>query len=74
MTTLSATPTAAELAAAPWRTSSYSAANNECVEVALVTGGTWVGVRDTKDRARPALTVPGPAWAALVGAVSAGAL
>ena len=67
-------PTAAQLAGASWRTSTYSGAENECVEVADFGGGSWVGVRDTKDRARPALTVPGPAWSALVDALSSGAL
>ncbi|WP_030422857.1 DUF397 domain-containing protein [Streptomyces sp. NRRL F-5065] len=66
-------PTAAQLAGASWRTSTYSGPQNECVEVADG-GGSWVGVRDTKDRARPALTVPGPAWSALVNALSSGAL
>ncbi|MEV0012722.1 DUF397 domain-containing protein [Streptomyces sp. NPDC047973] len=66
-------PTAAELAGASWRTSTYSAANNECVEVA--TGlGPWVGVRDSKVEQGPALAVPADAFASLIGAVRSGSL
>lgn len=46
-------PSLAELAAAPYRKSSYSGANNECVEIAPL--GQWVGVRDSKDPDGPAL-------------------
>ncbi|OII64298.1 hypothetical protein BJP40_00050 [Streptomyces sp. CC53] len=67
-------PTAAQLAGASWRTSTYSGPQNECVEVADFEGGSWVGVRDTKDRTRPGLTVPGPAWSALVNALNTGTL
>ncbi len=49
-----------------WFTSSYSGGNgNSCVEVAFLPDGT-VGVRDTKDRTRPALRVRPGAWAAFV--------
>ncbi|MFF8847982.1 DUF397 domain-containing protein [Streptomyces sp. NPDC015127] len=65
-------PTDAQLAGTTWRTSTYSGANSECVEVAL--GGSWVGVRDSKARTRPALAVPGQAWAAAVDASRAGTL
>ncbi|WP_331719447.1 DUF397 domain-containing protein [Streptomyces sp. NBC_01174] len=66
-------PTAAQLAAARWKTSTYSAANNECVEVA--TGlGAWVGVRDSKMEHGPALAVPAEAFASLIGAVRSGSL
>jgi len=43
-----------------WRTSSYSAGNGGCVEVATTRDA--VLVRDSKDRDGPALTVPTPAW------------
>ncbi|WP_326655682.1 DUF397 domain-containing protein [Streptomyces sp. NBC_01750] len=66
-------PTAAELAAACWKTSSYSAANNECVEVAAV-GAAWVGIRDSKRVHGPALAVPTQAFAAVIGALRAGTL
>ncbi|MER5493399.1 DUF397 domain-containing protein [Streptomyces sp. NPDC002454] len=49
-----------------WFTSSYSNdAGGVCVEVAHLADRT--GVRDTKDRARPALFVPHDAWRAFVG-------
>ncbi|MHC3394692.1 DUF397 domain-containing protein [Streptomyces lavendulocolor] len=73
MTTLSR-PTPAELAAAPWRTSTYSAANNECVEVAPVLGGAWVGVRDTKVKGGPVVAVPASAFAAVVSALRDGTI
>lgn len=66
-------PTAAELAAASWRTSSYSAANNECVEVAPV-GGAWVGLRDSKRQGGPAVAVPASAFAVVVHALRDGKL
>ncbi|MGW5349502.1 DUF397 domain-containing protein [Streptomyces sp. NPDC004031] len=46
-------PSLAELAAAPYRKSSYSGANNECVEIATL--DQWVGVRDSKDPDGPKL-------------------
>ncbi|MGW5679205.1 DUF397 domain-containing protein [Streptomyces sp. NPDC003860] len=67
-------PTAAQLDGADWTTSTYSAPNNECVEFARTPDGTWVGVRDTKDRTRGALTVSGPAWTAVVDALRTGEL
>ena len=42
-----------------WRKSSYSGANDSCVEVAL---GPVVGVRDTKARRSGRLTVSAAAW------------
>ena len=36
----------------PWKKSSYSAANGNCVEVARVDGG-HIGVRDSKNAAGP---------------------
>ncbi|MGW1819092.1 DUF397 domain-containing protein [Streptomyces sp. NPDC002125] len=66
-------PTAAQLAGARWSTSTYSAANNECVEVA--TGlGAWVGVRDSKVQRGPVLAVPAEAFASLIGAIRGGSL
>ncbi|MFJ2111827.1 DUF397 domain-containing protein [Streptomyces sp. NPDC087850] len=57
-----------DLADAAWRTSSYSANVNNCVEVApdLTTG---IAFRDTKDRTLPAARVSRAAWAAFVTAV-----
>ncbi|MGW0785907.1 DUF397 domain-containing protein [Streptomyces sp. NPDC002913] len=67
-------PTAAELAGASWRTSTYSAANNECVEVATTGLGSWVGVRDSKVQRGPVLAVPAEAFASLIGAIRGGSL
>ncbi|MEV7196831.1 DUF397 domain-containing protein, partial [Streptomyces sp. NPDC093510] len=58
------------LAAASWLKSSYSAADNECVEVAHV--HTQVGIRDSKDPHRNGLTISAAAFAAFVGGVKAG--
>ncbi|MGW4484842.1 DUF397 domain-containing protein [Amycolatopsis sp. NPDC004368] len=44
---------------AQWRTSSYSTANSNCVEVAVAQR---VGVRDTKNREAGQLTVSREAW------------
>ena len=47
-----------------WRTSSHSGGNGACVKVAVAPD--TVLVRDSKDRDGPALTVPTPAWQALL--------
>ncbi|MFC9298499.1 DUF397 domain-containing protein [Streptomyces sp. NPDC057011] len=65
-------PTAAELAAAPWRTSSYSAAENECVEVGPL--GAWVGLRDSKRPHGNAVAVSATAFASMVDAIRSGAV
>lgn len=58
---------AARFEAAAWRTSSYSAANNECVEVALTTpASAWVGVRDSTRPDAATLIVSPLAFAALI--------
>ncbi|MEV4972782.1 DUF397 domain-containing protein [Streptomyces scopuliridis] len=45
----------------PYRTSSFSGQNNNCVEVApTATGGR--AVRDSKDRARPSLHFTAAQW------------
>lgn len=51
-----------------WRTSSYSAVNGDCVEVA--TAPDAVLVRDSTDRDGPALTVSAPAWRAFLRTVT----
>jgi hypothetical protein len=43
-----------------WRKSSYSATNQECVEIALDATRTWV--RDTKDRNAGQLAMQSAAW------------
>jgi hypothetical protein len=53
-----------DLTAASWRKSTYSTSEGDgdsCVEVGFLPSGT-IAVRDTKDRTRPALTYPTPAW------------
>ncbi len=46
----------------PWRTSSYSNGQANCVEAAHVPG--TVAVRDTKDPDGPQLAIPAASWAA----------
>ncbi|GAA1925224.1 DUF397 domain-containing protein [Streptomyces sodiiphilus] len=58
-------PTAAELAAAQWFTSSYTNAGNECVEVARVKPA-WTAIRDSKNPAGPTLTVTAGTFAHFV--------
>ncbi|GHJ24432.1 DUF397 domain-containing protein [Streptomyces albus] len=53
-----------------WVTSSYSAANNECVEVAA--SDERVYVRDSKDTTRPALSLSPAAFAAFIDHTAAG--
>ncbi|MEV7084671.1 DUF397 domain-containing protein [Streptomyces sp. NPDC093085] len=65
---------AVDLAGAAWRTSSYTAGNGNCVEVAPLPAATGFAFRDTKDRALPAARVSGAAWSAFVTAVAADAL
>lgn len=50
-----------------WRKSSYSGAQNECLEVADLGG--WTGIRDSKCPQGPALVVPAPAWRACLALV-----
>ncbi|MFD4528081.1 DUF397 domain-containing protein [Streptomyces sp. NPDC058470] len=59
--------TAAQPPIAGWFKSSYSAVDNECVEIA--NAQRWVGVRDSKAPGRGALTVGADAFAAFVGGV-----
>lgn len=56
---------------AKWFKSSYSGADNVCVEVAFLPPGT-VGVRDSKNPAGGALDFTSSAWSAFTAAVAAG--
>jgi hypothetical protein len=51
-----------------WKKSSYSAANGDCVEVGQRIDG-FVGVRDSKNVAMPALGFTPAGWQTFVGAV-----
>jgi hypothetical protein len=51
----------AELANATWRKSTYSQANGDCVEVALLPGPR-IAVRDSQHPAGPALIIPAGEW------------
>jgi len=52
----------------PWRKSSYSAGETNCVEVAPMPD--VIGVRDTKGRAGGELRIPRAAWHAFVRTVA----
>jgi len=65
--------TASEPDGIVWHTSTYSAGNGDCVEVGRHTGSDEDGaaparvlVRDSKDRAGPALTFSTAAWRAFL--------
>jgi hypothetical protein len=48
-----------------WKKSSYSAANGDCVEVARLADDR-IGVRDSKNAARPALGFTPAGWRAFI--------
>jgi hypothetical protein len=50
-----------------WKTASYTAANNTCVETKA--DALSVRVRDTKDRAIPGIRVAPATWAQFIGMV-----
>lgn len=58
---------------APWRKSTYSGTNNNCVEHASLTSGRHA-VRDTKDRSLGAHVFGPTSWQAFVTAVRNGSL
>jgi hypothetical protein len=55
--------------AAGWRKASYSNSSGSCVEVGA--SATSVLVRDTANRSGVALSIPAPAWRALLAEVRA---
>ncbi|MFR9676899.1 DUF397 domain-containing protein [Streptomyces sp. TR02-1] len=58
-------PTPEQLDSAAWIKSSYSGGGgNECVEIAH--GDTWIGVRDSKNPAGPALVLSPTTFTALL--------
>ncbi|MEQ4204194.1 DUF397 domain-containing protein [Actinopolymorpha sp. B9G3] len=54
-----------------WRTSSYSASNGNCVEVAVLDRAA-MGVRDSKDRSGPVLAFTSREWNVFVSSIRAG--
>jgi len=54
-----------------WRKATASDANSGCVEVAFLPDGR-VGVRDSKNRRKPALAVTADAWARFLAGAKAG--
>ena len=60
-----------DLSSAQWFTSSRTSGGKECVEVAFLEGG-LVGVRDSKDRTRPALMFTPGEWEAFIGGAKDG--
>ncbi|GGK75381.1 hypothetical protein Sme01_50990 [Sphaerisporangium melleum] len=55
-----------QLAGTQWRKSSFSGGDgSNCVEVAHLPGSRY-GVRDSKDRSRPALVVDRAEWSAFL--------
>ncbi|MGH3343640.1 MAG: DUF397 domain-containing protein [Carbonactinosporaceae bacterium] len=61
----------AGLSRADWRKSSFSGADNNCVEVARLDPGR-VAVRDSKAPSGPALVFPTEQWRTFVGGVRDG--
>ncbi|GAA2924100.1 MULTISPECIES: DUF397 domain-containing protein [Streptomyces] len=61
-------PTADPFRATDWFKSSYSAADNECVEVSCVSA--WVGIRDSKALARNLLIVSADSFAHFISSLS----
>ncbi|MBW8087745.1 DUF397 domain-containing protein [Streptomyces hygroscopicus subsp. hygroscopicus] len=57
----------------PYRKSSYSGGENNCVEVADMAGN-GRSVRDSKDRSGPYLAFTGDAWHAFILDIKAGKL
>ncbi|MEW1720133.1 DUF397 domain-containing protein [Streptomyces sp. NPDC093109] len=70
----SANEYAVDLTGVAWRTSSYTAGDGRCVEVAPIPATTAIVFRDTKDRTLPAADTSGAAWSAFVPALPAGTL
>ncbi|WP_055478907.1 DUF397 domain-containing protein [Sphaerimonospora mesophila] len=60
-----------ELAKARWRKSSYSGSGDQCVEVAVLSGGRRA-VRDSKDPASPVLVFTSTEWTAFLNGIKSG--
>ncbi|MGW1071623.1 DUF397 domain-containing protein [Streptomyces sp. NPDC002537] len=64
-------PSSSALRGAVWRRSSYSTGMNNCVEAAGLVPG-LLAVRDSKNRAAPALLFPSVTWSSFVGGLRGG--
>lgn len=62
--------TTVDLTHAPWRKSTWSSGNGNCVEVALMEA--TVAMRDTKDRNGPALVLPSVGWRSFIDGARSG--
>jgi hypothetical protein len=60
-----------DLSGAQWRISSHSSGGGSCVELAALPGG-HVAVRDSTDRARPALVFDAAEWRAFTAGIADG--
>lgn len=60
-----------DLSGAQWFTSTRTSGAKECVEVAFLGDG-FVGVRDSKNRARPALVFTPGEWRAFIAGAKDG--
>ncbi|MEU8132167.1 DUF397 domain-containing protein [Streptodolium elevatio] len=63
-----------ELDDVTWRKSSYTANNDQCVEIADVPTSPAVAVRDSKNPHIPAARVSSTAWSSFVQAAKQGSL
>jgi len=52
-----------------WRKSSFSGSNGDCIEVAVLATGAYVGIRDSKAITGPHLRFRPSAWTAFVADV-----
>ncbi|MFE3196807.1 DUF397 domain-containing protein [Embleya sp. NPDC059237] len=64
----------APLDGATWYKSSYTASNDQCVEIAELSTLPAVAIRDSKNTNLPASRVSATGWAAFVTALKAGTL
>lgn len=62
---------AADLTAAAWRKSSFTANSGQCVEIAELPGGA-IAIRDSKSPHREPLRFTSAEWAAFLNGVHAG--
>jgi len=61
-----------ELVFGDWRKSSRSSGGGNCVEMAVAADGSYVGLRDSKNRGAGHLVISAAGWATFVEAVRGG--